>query len=34
LIDKELEILAVEPIFKRAVVSVVEILKLLQSSKK
>jgi len=34
LIDKELEILAVEPIFQRAVVSVVEILKLLQSSKK
>jgi glucose-6-phosphate dehydrogenase assembly protein OpcA len=34
LIDKELEILAVEPIFKRAVVSVVEILKLLQSSGK
>jgi glucose-6-phosphate dehydrogenase assembly protein OpcA len=34
LIDKELEILEAEPIFKRAVVSVVEILKLLQSSEK
>jgi len=34
LIDKELEIPGVEPIFKRAVVSAVEILKLLQSSGK